>query len=278
MLKQVMKTSSLMDLSQAETEEISREILRMLYRSSWKKRPPAIARDLYGIVNKITGIPDPYKEIKSHYNREIMALEEDLRRIIRQSPDSFSAALKLAISGNLIDFGTNIEISREIILNQIDSIEQSPLVINHSEGLKSRLSTAGSLLYLGDNCGEIVFDKIFIEFLLQEYPQLDIRYVVRGAPIINDVTRFDADETGLSDIVEIMDNGDSSPGTIIGDTSPEFQKAFYGADVIISKGQGNYESLNDIDRQEVFMLFMAKCEPVASSLGVKPMSLICVEK
>ena len=252
MLQQVMKTSALLDLSPEKTEEITREILGVLYKSPWTKRPPAIARELYRIVNEKSGNPDPYKEIKSRYNRDIMALDDDLRRIIRESSDSFTAALKLAISGNLIDFGTNITVSREIILKQIESIEHSPLVINHSERLKNTLSASKTLLYLGDNCGEIVFDKIFIEYLIREYPDLRIRYVVRGGAIINDVTYYDAEETGLSEIVEIIDNGDTSPGTIMADTSPEFRKAFYDADVIISKGQGNYESLNDIDRQDVF--------------------------
>lgn len=278
MLTQVQKTSKLLNISTEATEEICREVLKHMYKTPWDKKPPEMARSIYRIINEKTGNSDPYKEVKSRYNNEILALSNDLRRIIKDSDDSFTTALKLAISGNLIDFGTNISISKEIIMDQIDSIEHSPLVINHSAKLKEKLSKSNDLLYLGDNCGEIVFDKFFIEHLKELYPNLTIRFGVRGAPIINDVTLFDAEETGLNRIVEIIDNGDDSPGTILNETSREFQDCFYGSDIVISKGQGNYESLHDVDRQNVYFLFMAKCEPVATSLGVEQMSLICIER
>ncbi len=278
MLEQVLKVSKLLNMSVEETEAVSREVLKYLYDSPWDQKPPQMGRDIYQRIYDKAENPDPYKEIKSLYNREIMALTDDLEKIINQSQDSFTAALKLAISGNLIDFGSNHRFSKETLLQNIDSIEHKPLVVDDSRKLRKRLASSKDLLYLGDNCGEIVFDKIFIEYLLKEFPDLIIRYGVRGGPIINDVTRFDAAETGLDKIVEIIDNGNNCPGTILSETSEEFRRIFYEADTVISKGQGNYESLNDVDRQDVYLLFMAKCEPVASSLGVETMSLICVEK
>jgi len=278
MIRQGLQTAELTGMAPEMKEEMIRDILGFLQSSPWQATPPGMARDIYRIIGRHSGNEDPYKEIKSRYNREIMSMEEDLNRIIGEAEDGFHAAMKLAISGNLIDFGTDHPISREIILKHIETIENTSLVIDHSRKLRKKLGTAGSLLYLGDNCGEIVFDRIFIEYLQKVFPELTIRFGVRGAPIINDVTRFDARETGMDRLVEILDNGDDSPGTVMEHTSPEFRTAFYDADVVISKGQGNYETLNTTDREDVYLLFMAKCPPVARSLGVERMSLLCVER
>ncbi len=278
MLTQVQKTCRLVNLPSDQTERITRKVLQYLSRADWSEPPPGLAKNLYALLHKEIGNDDPYKMVKDQYNTLILELIDDLERIVQDSPDQFITALKLAISGNIIDFGTNHEISREIILDQIRAIEKKPIELDHSEKLRSSLKNAKSLLYLGDNCGEIVFDRVFISYLQKNYPDLKIRFAVRGAPIINDVTSCDAKQTGLDKLVEVVENGDSTPGTILKYTSDYFRELFYQSDLIISKGQGNYETLNNIDRQGVYLLFMAKCEPVASSLDVPRMSLVCVER
>lgn len=137
-----------------------------------------------------------------------------------------------------------------------------------------KLKKADTLLYLGDNCGEIVFDKVFIEYLKDIFPNLKIFYGVRGRPIINDGTLEDAEMVGMREVAKVLDNGDGAPGTVIEDVREEFRRLFYGADIVIAKGQGNYETLSGTDREEVYLLFMAKCGVVAKKIGVETMSLI----
>jgi len=157
------------------------------------------------------------------------------------------------------------------------NINAISLVVDHSESLYQRLKTARSLMYLGDNCGEICLDKLFIKYIKKEFPNIKIYFGVRGQAIVNDVTLEDAQMVAMEEVAEVIENGDSSLGTVIERVSDEFREKFYNADVVIAKGQGNYESLSEIDRNNVFHLFMAKCNPVSNSLGVKTLSIVCVE-
>lgn len=273
MLNQGLKMAVLTGMNESGREKMLRDILGFLHGEPWGRTPPDMAREIYRIMEGHTGIADPYESIKKKYNREIGALEGDLGVLLDKA--DFAWAVKMAISGNIIDFGTHHRISRQIILNQIETIESKPLMRDDSSALARELTKADSLLYLGDNCGEIVFDKLFISYLKKRYPRLEITYAVRGAPIINDVTRVDAEETGLDRLVRIIDNGDDSPGTVLERTSALFRAEYDRADVIIAKGQGNYESLGDETRNGLYFLFMAKCGPVAQSLEVPAMSLIC---
>ncbi len=278
LMKQVQKTTELVKLPPERNELLTRKALSFLADTSWAGTPPGVAKDLYAMLYREMDNQDPYREIKKQYNAIILDLEDELSEMISKGPDSFITALKLAISGNIIDFGTHHRISRDIILNQVATVEEKPILLDDSGRLKSALENAETLLYLGDNCGEIVFDKVFIQYLKENYPGLTIRYAVRGVPIINDVTMEDARQCGLDKIVEVISNGDSTPGTLLSATSALFREHFYNSDLVISKGQGNYETLNTVDRRDVFLLFMAKCEPVAASLKVPQMSLICVER
>ncbi len=207
----------------------------------------------------------------------MLKIENELENIIENSNDKFLSAMKLAITGNIIDFGPKHEITKEMVLKKVYEAENASLVIDRSNELYNKLKESKKLLYIGDNCGEIVFDKVFINYMKKEFPLLEITFAVRGKPAINDITIDDAIETGIDKIVKIIDNGDDAPGTIIEDVKDEFREIFYNSDIIISKGQGNYETLNDIDRDDVFFLFMAKCDVIAGKLNVNKMSLVCTD-
>lgn len=256
-------------------ENMTREVLIHLSKKDYNTSPPALVKGVYEIINKHLDTKDPYKDVKDFFNCELLKMEDDFKKLIKENKNPFQKALKLAIAGNIIDFGIKSEISKKMVLRHIDEVENKNLEIDDSKNLYENLKKAKTLLYLGDNCGEIVFDKIFIEEIKKEFPDLDIKFAVRGKAVINDATLEDAYYVGINKIVSVISNGDGAPGTVTEDCSEEFKKEFYSSDIIISKGQGNYESLNEIDRANVYFLFMAKCNVVAKGLNVPNMSFIC---
>lgn len=277
-ISQGKRLAQLCGLNNDQEEKLTRAILALLSKTSWNVPPASMGREVFKVISAHTGQKDPYKEIKERYNGKILEMIPRFEEMIQASADPYLAALKFAVAGNIIDFGTNHAIDGKMIMEQIEGIEDSSLLIDHSQELRKELREKKTLLYLGDNCGEIVFDRVFIEFLMKEYPHLNITFAVRGGPIINDITRIDAAQVGIDNLVRVIDNGDVAPGTDLKNTSASFKEEFYKADLIISKGQGNYECLNDVDRSSVFFLFMAKCGPVAASLSVPQMSLVCQER
>ncbi|OQY08790.1 MAG: hypothetical protein B6I28_04190 [Fusobacteriia bacterium 4572_132] len=239
-ISQGIKTAKRLNISEEIQEEMVKKTLDYLKDKNYGKTPPEIAKPVYKIINKYVGTNDPFKELKDFYNDEMMKIENDLKIIIEKNND-LKTAIKLAITGNIIDFGAKHSFDKKVVLDKIDEIEHNKLMIDNSDELYNKLKESKTLLYLGDNCGEIVFDKVFIEYLQNNFPHLNITFGVRGKPIINDVTEVDAKKVGLDKIVNIISNGDSAPGTVIEDTSDEFKKKFYESDLIIAKGQGNYE-------------------------------------
>ena len=170
--------------------------------------------------------------------------------------------LHLAVAGNIIDFGAKHDYSDKQIHEEINKMLSTDLSNSHTEELKQEIDRAEKILYLGDNAGEIVFDKLFVEQL----PKNKITFAVRGKPVINDATMEDAKAIGLTEIVKVIDNGAGYPGTVIESCSEEFQKIFNEADLIISKGQGNYETLSE-NKSNIFFLLKIKCDIVARDLN-----------
>jgi uncharacterized protein with ATP-grasp and redox domains len=220
---------------------------------------------------------DPYEKIKRYYNKEILNVADKIRNLIKEADDKFDVALKIAITGNLIDFMASHTFDEKVLMERIGKARELNMPVDHSKRLYEKLKTANTLLYLGDNCGEIVLDKIFIEYIKTAFPGIKVYFAVRGKPIVNDVTVEDAHMVNMQEVAEIISNGDGSLGTVIQNASAEFRTVFYKADVIISKGQGSFESLSEIDRNDIFFLFMAKCNRVAKLLEVANLSIVCAE-
>ncbi len=278
LLKQGIRISKFTNNGLEKTEDILREVIGYLHVEDYNMTPPYLAKNIYGIISKHTGIDDPYYSVKKYYNRELMDIQSDLEKIVENSEAQFTTAVKLAITGNIIDFGIGYDIDKEMVLKNVKEVEDKSLAKDEIKELYASLSNAKTLLYIGDNCGEIVFDKVFIKYLKTTFPKLKVYFGVRGGAVINDVTLEDGKEVGMEEFAETLDNGDRAPGTIIGSVCSEFKDLFYKADVVISKGQGNYETLNEVDRGNIYFLFMAKCEVVAEKLGIDKMSLLCVKK
>jgi len=175
--------------------------------------------------------------------------------------------LRLSIAGNIIDFGANDNFN---LLGTLDRVLSNDFAIDHSGSLREKIEKAKTILYLGDNAGEIVFDKYFIQII--DHPGLT--YVVRGSPIINDATMKDAEFTGMNDVANVITNGYDAPSTVLNKSSEQFRKYFKDADLIISKGQGNLEGLLPLNDSRIFFLLMVKCDVIAESLNVKKDSFV----
>ncbi|MBU0487630.1 MAG: DUF89 family protein [Bacteroidetes bacterium] len=254
------------------------KVMDMLKEAKLEKSSPLLTKKVWDLIIDFIGIRDPYRDLKTFYNSEMMALENEMKYTIDRASDRLKASMKIAIAGNLIDFGVMQELTHSMIIEKIRKVEDGDLAIDHSQYLFDALKTAQSLLYIGDNCGEIVFDKMFIEQLKQEYPALKITFVVRGAPVINDVTREDALFVGMDKVAEIANTGENTPGIDFTQTSQEFNDLFNNSSVVISKGQGNFETLANVHRKDLYYLFMAKCHVVANSLGIKSFQYVCKRK
>lgn len=223
---------------------------------------PALSRELHMLLKQYSNNPDPYKEVKKQSNDLVLAMYPELKAKVFCSVDQFDSALRLAIAGNIIDFGISNDFDLQAT---IEKVLNSDFAIDDSIELKQALLKAKTVLYLGDNCGEMVFDKLFIETIM--HPNLI--YAVRGAPVINDATLEDAKNVGMDIVADIISNGYDAPSTILEQCSAEFLSVFKRADVIISKGQGNLEGLLGKTKKEVYFLLMVKCEVIADILNVK---------
>jgi uncharacterized protein with ATP-grasp and redox domains len=238
---------------------------------------PILGKITYGIISEILNNKDPYYKLKVEYNELVLEHFDEILNVIDNSYDPLIKAILASALGNTIDFASQHKM--DIISDLIDfSIEN--FVINDYNKFRNSLQKSKHLLILGDNAGEIVFDKILIIYLKKCYPDLEIIYSVRSAPIINDATIEDAKFIGLTDIVKVIKSNDA-PGIIISDATDEFKKHFYKENgVILSKGQGNFESLYglEIPHKDVYYLLKAKCNLMERIFGVKIGDLIFKKK
>jgi len=249
-------------------EELQRKVLNsvasMIPKLSLDLKPPEIAQHCYRLIHQITGNNDPFHEAKVEANSTALALYPHLKETVAKSECPLLTACKLAIAGNSIDLGPGF--NHGSIEGIVETGLASTLTINHYEQFITSLKSSRSILYFGDNAGEIVFDRLLIEEL-REVKDLKINFVVRGQPIINDATLDDAIAVGIDKVANIISNGSDAPATILSQCSPEVLKLYNAADIIIAKGQGNYESLNE-ETGNIFFLLRAKCPLLAELLGV----------
>ncbi|ACK41893.1 MULTISPECIES: damage-control phosphatase ARMT1 family protein [Dictyoglomus] len=249
--------------------EIIKEIAKDLEKLSPEDTPSYNTYFIFKKIYELSGVEDPYFEEKKYYNQQGLKLYEALRNIVLSSEDPLYTAIKVAIAGNVIDLGI-LNISKLNLGEYIKEIINIPLAIDHYFYFKNELSKTNEILYLLDNAGEIVFDKILIEELSKEK---EVIAVVNENPVINDALMEDAIEVGLNKCAKIITTGSGSVGKPPELGGEEYQKTFNSAKLIISKGQANYESLEGRG-YNIFFLLKAKCEVVAENLGVKEGDLV----
>ena len=272
-VRQAFEALSLVTNDQKIRERILRQVLSRLANVSFDNTPPFIGRDIHRIVRLLSGNNDPYLEIKKDSNTLALKLMPSLKELIKSSANPFETAVRLAIAGNIIDCGQGDYIAGEKIKETIYQCLDQPVSKDAINELKEEIEKASNILYLGDNAGEVFFDRLLIEEL-QGYP---ITYVVRGAPTINDALKDDARMAGLDKLVAVVDNGSDVPGTIVEECSEEFKRLFFEADLVIAKGQGNYETLSD-EQKKIFFLLKVKCTVIAEDIGCKEGDIVIVNK
>ncbi|MDD5042447.1 MAG: ARMT1-like domain-containing protein [Candidatus Omnitrophica bacterium] len=269
--RQALEGSRLIGASSKRKKQILDEFASLIPSIPLSATPPEIARLGYGILRRASR-GDPYKRIKIRSNRFALSLLGRLRKKVFSSRDRLLTALKLAIAGNIIDFGVknNLDIRNELkkILSRESRAEQRRASVFHYAEFKRSLDSSGKILYLADNAGETLFDRILLEEIKRIYPGKEVLYAVKERPVINDALVEDAQVCGVGKFAKIISNGSDAPGTVLSLCSRDFKKAYKNADMIISKGQGNFESLSG-QRRPIFFLFMVKCPVVAGESGCR---------
>ena len=247
-------------------EKVLREVTKNLLESDWNLTPPELAHKVHRIVRGVTNEKDPYKKVKKESNDLVLKMYPALKTKVEESKDPLRTAVRFAIAGNIIDFGPLQEFNLE---KAIKEVLKKKFAIDDYEKLKEKLKDAKALLFFTDNSGEIGFDKLLVETFLKARKFAKISFVVKGGPIINDATLEDAAYVGLCDLpnVEFLKLSNGEAGTGPERNSQEVKRWIRKHDLVISKGQGNYEGLSGNDG--LFFLLMAKCPVISSDLGVE---------
>jgi uncharacterized protein with ATP-grasp and redox domains len=264
--KQALQAARFISDDEELHEKVLREVTKKLLESDWNLTPPELAHEVHRIVRSVANEKDPYKEVKKKSNDSVLKMYPALKAKVEESKDPLRTAVRLAIAGNIIDFGPLQKFNLE---KTISEVLKKKFAIDDYEMLKEKLKNAETLLFFTDNAGEIGFDKLLIETLLEAKSFEKISFVVKGGPIINDATLEDAVYVGLCDLPNVEFSALSSgvAGTGPERNSQEVKRWIRKHDLVISKGQGNYEGLSE--NNGLFFLLMAKCPVIASDLGVK---------
>ena len=236
-----------------------REVLHMIAESDPKWSAPALLEPISKLYEKYWGMQNDLEEEKRTFNELLLSMEDDLEQKIRSRKDPLEAALCLARLGNYIDFSALGEVSAERLLELLAQAEQETLDTAEYRHFCKDLKDGKHLVYLTDNCGEIVLDKILIKLLREQYPQLMIEVLVRGVAVTNDATVEDARYVGLTDVAPVFGNGSGIAGTELTHISKEAKEKLEQADLILSKGQGNFETLHTCGLN-IYYLFLCKCD------------------
>ena len=246
-----------------EDEKTLKELLavtgEMVREISFDMTPPEIGDRIYKEVRRLTGVDDPFLNVKKKNIREALELYPEVKKKVENSSNRLMAAIRMAIAGNIIDHGVNRNFD---IAAMVEQCMQQDFAICDFAAFIEKLKRTSFVLYIGDNAGESVFDRLLIQVL-----DKPVIYVVREVPVINDVTMEDALLSGIEGEAEIVSSGSTAPGTLLDRCNKRFLDLFHSADLIISKGQGNYEALSG-KGENVFFMLRAKCPVIASHLGV----------
>jgi len=255
------KADYILEMFERDSEKRRRlreEVVKIVSGSPEDETSPNLNAKVMRFLNNRLGLGDIYYEVKKEYNRYLLTLEEEILSKIDHSEDRLLAALKYAMTGNFIDFGAMNEVDDGDLRRLIERAPYQDVDRSQYAGFKEDMEKAREIVYLADNAGEIVFDKVFIKVIKETYPTVSITVVVRGMPVHNDATLEDAEETGISSIADVIQNGTDIPGTDLGQVNMETRKAVENADLIISKGQGNFETLFGSGRN-IYYIFLCKC-------------------
>jgi uncharacterized protein with ATP-grasp and redox domains len=276
-LNQVLRAADYLGLSEEQKDRLFQESLKKAAELPYKEMTaPEYSEHIYKIVAAVSGEPDPYKTLRHEQNRMVLDKIDAIREKISSAPDPLLAAGYYALLGNIIDYGGVRIFDAEEIFNQNHAMDIS-ITVNDYPGFRKRLRGAKRLLILADNAGEAVFDLVFIEEMKRFNPDLEVFYGVRSAPAINDVIKEDAEFIGIHNAAHILETGAVCAGTVVDKGTEEFKRVYFSSDIIISKGQGNFETLEDRP-EDILFIFKVKCDVVAKHVNLDLNSLVLAFK
>jgi uncharacterized protein with ATP-grasp and redox domains len=264
-LRQSLEAARLVSSDPKVHEQILREALHWTEEMDLEQSPPAIAQRIHRRLRELTGVADPYREAKDWQNRTGMELLPKFRTEVKLAQDPWLMAARLAIAGNMIDMGSNGHLTEADVRESLSKALTEPF-FGEADRFREAIAQAKSILYLADNAGEIVFDQLLLEQISEQIPSKQITLVVRGSPVLNDATLIDVQTLGIDQWIEAISNGSDAPGTILKDCNETFRHRFAEADLIIAKGQGNFETLSE-EKGNIFFLFKVKCAVIADLVG-----------
>jgi len=247
--------------------EYMHQVLKLLCDKGQSESAPALTEDINRIYREFWGEDIDYSDIKHRYNQLLLAREAELEQRISQSSDPVKECIKYVCAVNYIDFGAVENFSDKTFETLLERAAREQVPEEEYHHFRTDLQHARSLVYLTDNCGEIVLDKVFLRHIKRAYPDLQITVILRGSPVINDATLEDAREVGLTEVVSCIGNGTAAPGTVLARLSKEANKVLQEADVVISKGQGNFESLFG-EGVNPYYFFLCKCQLFVRRFGL----------
>lgn len=240
--------------------EYMKKVMALMANTEEKDCAPSLSVDIQKLYSSFWNCPmEDFTEIKKEFNQLMLNMEVSIEDKIRKSNDPLEKALLYARIGNYIDFAALSNVDQSTVITLLDEKSSEALDEKEYKNFLHDLSSAKKLVYLTDNCGEVVLDKMAVKILKEQYPNLDITVIVRGYSVVNDATMEDAEEIGLTDLVNVIGNGSNVGGTWIPGISSESRELLYNADLIIAKGQGNFETLNDCGLN-IYYLFLCKCD------------------
>lgn len=267
LFNQALRTARMITQDEKKILDLLNNVSRLLPQLSFDATPPEIGKKMYDLIAQMTDISDPYHTIKQECTQRTLQMYPDIKKRIKRSSNRLEMAVRAAVAGNVIDFGVHAEFDFD---KDLEAVFTQEFAVNHLPEFSEAVKNARRVMYIGDNAGETVFDRILIEEMNK--PTV---FVVREKPIINDAVYQDAVEAGLDKVAEIISSGSDAPGTILSLCSDEFIRAYNEADLIISKGQGNYEALSE-ENHPIFFLLKAKCPVIASDIGVPQGSILII--
>ncbi|MCK4450012.1 MAG: DUF89 family protein [Anaerolineae bacterium] len=264
-LRQALEAARMAGADERQQKAVLDRVLDVLGQIEPSSTPPEIGDQVHRIVRQEMSNSDPYRVAKEASTHQALALYPRLRSLLAEANDPLEVGVRLSIAGNIIDLAVSGEYD---LWDTVERVLAQPFAINDGVALREALSGAGQVLYLADNAGETVFDRLLIEVL-----DVPVIYAVKGGPILNDATRDDALAAGVDRVAEVTSTGSDAPGTILDRCSEEFRRLYDEARLVIAKGQANYETLSE-ESTKVFFLLQTKCPVIARDVGVPVGSIV----
>lgn len=266
------RVSDFLQVTTTQAKEISEIAKQHIANFDHLSTPPHNATPMYEAIANYLEVDDLYDDMKNQASKKAQEFIPTCKKAIKASNIPLKGAIKTAIAGNVIDLAAEVMFDLE---EEIEKIFTTNFAIDDFDDLELKLKTTKKLVYLADNAGEEVFDKLCIETIKKIFPQIEVFYFVRGKPIINDLTIEHAKKSGLDQVATLVDSGVPTPGYAIDFAHSKAHEIFKSADCVISKGMGNYECLGEEKNYPIFFLLKVKCQVVARAIGAKLGDIIC---